>query len=73
MLSRFVAKRNVGLPATRLLGAKAGHAESYTERQAKLGRPLSPHVTIYKFPAAALTSIVNRVTGVALSAGSRLC
>jgi succinate dehydrogenase (ubiquinone) cytochrome b560 subunit len=42
---------------------------SYTERQTKLGRPVSPHVTVYKFPVAALSSIANRVTGVGLSAG----
>lgn len=34
------------------------------------GRPVSPHVTIYSFPIAALTSITNRVTGVALSVGA---
>mmetsp|Transcript_31430 Transcript_31430/g.53043 ORF Transcript_31430/g.53043 Transcript_31430/m.53043 type:complete len:168 (+) Transcript_31430:57-560(+) len=44
-------------------------SESYTEKQAKLGRPVSPHVTIYKFPITALSSITNRVTGVALSVG----
>ena len=43
--------------------------EKYTERQEKLGRPVSPHVQIYKFPPAALSSITNRVTGVALSVG----
>ena len=32
---------------------------------------MSPHVTIYDFPASALTSIANRVTGVALVAGKR--
>jgi succinate dehydrogenase (ubiquinone) cytochrome b560 subunit len=36
----------------------------------KTGRPVSPHVTIYAFPAGALTSITNRVTGVALSVGA---
>ena len=36
----------------------------------KTGRPVSPHVTIYSFPIAALTSITNRVTGVALSIGA---
>ncbi len=30
---------------------------------------MSPHVTIYKFPIGALTSITTRVTGVALTAG----
>ena len=32
-------------------------------------RPTSPHVTIYKFPIAALSSITTRVTGTALSVG----
>ena len=41
--------------------------EPYTERQAKLNRPVSPHVTIYAFPTVAISSIMNRVTGVALS------
>ena len=33
----------------------------------RTGRPVSPHVTIYSFPITALSSITNRVTGVALS------
>lgn len=36
----------------------------------KTGRPVSPHVTIYSFPIAALTSITNRFTGMALSVGA---
>lgn len=43
--------------------------ETYTEKQAKKGRPVSPHVSIYKFPITALTSITNRVTGTLLSVG----
>ena len=43
--------------------------ESYTERQAKKGRFVSPHLTIYKFPITALSSITNRVTGVLLTVG----
>ena len=43
--------------------------ESYTERQAKLGRPISPHVTIYKFPITAISSIANRFAGIALWIG----
>ncbi len=42
---------------------------SYTEKQDLTGRPVSPHVTIYKFPITALTSITNRATGVGLFAG----
>lgn len=36
----------------------------------KTGRPVSPHVTIYAFPVGAISSITNRVTGVALSMGA---
>jgi Succinate dehydrogenase/Fumarate reductase transmembrane subunit len=47
---------------------------SYTERQNKKGRPVSPHVTVYRFPAVALSSIANRVTGVAMVGGEKnLC
>ena len=49
----------------RLLATEA----SYTEKQIKKGRPVSPHVTIYKFPLAAISSITNRVTGCVLSVG----
>jgi len=44
--------------------------ENYTSRMAATRRPVSPHVTIYSFPVAALTSIANRVTGTALSFGA---
>lgn len=43
--------------------------ESYTERMVKTGRPVSPHVTVYRFPIVAISSIANRVTGVMLSVG----
>jgi len=39
------------------------------EAQRKPDRPLSPHVTIYKFPLPAITSITTRITGVALTVG----
>lgn len=35
----------------------------------KAGRPLSPHLTIYRWPITMILSILHRVTGVALSAG----
>jgi hypothetical protein len=73
MLSSFklirstqVMKTNL-FPANAVIGAR--FYESYTEKQAKKGRPVSPHVTIYKFPVVAISSITNRVTGVALTAG----
>ena len=41
--------------------------QNYSSRMDKTGRPVSPHVTIYSFPITALSSITNRITGVALS------
>lgn len=35
-------------------------------------RPLSPHLTIYRWPVTMATSITHRVTGVGLSAGTLL-
>ena len=43
--------------------------ETYTEKMAKTGRPVSPHVEIYAFPIVALSSITTRITGVALTVG----
>lgn len=43
--------------------------EGYNARMKKTGRPVSPHVTIYAFPIAALSSITVRVTGCLLSVG----
>ncbi|MDE0789371.1 MAG: succinate dehydrogenase, cytochrome b556 subunit [Woeseiaceae bacterium] len=34
------------------------------------GRPLSPHLSIYRWPITMTTSILHRVTGIALSIGS---
>lgn len=33
------------------------------------GRPLSPHLTIYRWPVTMMTSIAHRATGVALAVG----
>ncbi len=35
----------------------------------KSGRPLSPHLTIYRWPISMTLSILHRLTGVALSGG----
>jgi succinate dehydrogenase (ubiquinone) cytochrome b560 subunit len=42
---------------------------SHIEKNEKLGRPVSPHVTIYAFPLAAWTSVAHRFTGAALTVG----
>lgn len=33
------------------------------------GRPLSPHLTIYRWPVTMILSILHRLTGIALSVG----
>jgi succinate dehydrogenase / fumarate reductase cytochrome b subunit len=35
----------------------------------KSGRPLSPHLTIYRWPMTMVVSVLHRATGVALSLG----
>ena len=43
-----------------------------TPHPAPRPRPLSPHLTIYRWPVTMATSIVHRATGLALSAGTIL-
>merc|ERR1712048_1183418 len=68
------------MPRTPNLGATAMRAPSahslcttprlsYTQRQDLTGRPISPHVFIYRFPMIALSSITVRITGILASAG----
>lgn len=57
MLSRRIVTRSA-LPAI----------SSIQSRNASQ-RPISPHVTIYKFPLTAIASITHRTTGALLSVG----
>lgn len=58
-----------GLASSSGSSAAAEVKPSYSERMAKTGRPVSPHVTVYRFPIVSISSITNRVTGVLLSVG----
>ncbi len=40
--------------------------------EAKTSRPLSPHLQIYRWPVTMLVSILHRITGIALYAGTLL-
>ena len=42
----------------------------YTKQKRNVSRPTSPHVTIYAWPPAAISSITNRVCGVSCSVGT---
>lgn len=67
----------VQAPATSMLVLRTSSSSSsssstsagYLDRQRKLGRPVSPHVTIYAFPLAAISSVTHRITGGALAVG----
>jgi len=67
--SGSILKTSLANNARISIAMKSTESLSYTEKQAAKGRPVSPHVTIYKWPIAALTSITNRVTGAILSVG----
>lgn len=41
--------------------------ETHDEKNYRLSRPMSPHLTIYKFQLTTMLSITHRATGVALS------
>ncbi len=43
-----------------------------TPHPAARARPLSPHLTVYRWPVTMATSIAHRLTGLALSAGTIL-
>lgn len=43
---------------------------SYSERMNATGRPVSPALTIYRFPTIAISSITVRITGVLLTLGA---
>lgn len=47
-------------------------AEAGTERERRPQRPLSPHLQVYALPINMVMSIVHRITGAALYAGSLL-
>lgn len=49
----------------------SSNAPSYSERMDKTGRPISPHVFIYRFPTIALSSIAVRISGIFLTIGTR--
>ena len=63
--NQIISKRN----AVQIKELTPEEAER-NRQQLRAKLPTSPHVTIYKFPLPAISSITNRVTGVALTAGN---
>merc|ERR1719267_432488 len=66
VLGRFMTNKGL-IDTSKQIGTRAvlSTGPTYTERMAKTGRPVSPHVQIFAFPIAAISSITNRVSGVA--------
>ena len=46
----------------------AASKPSYTDRMDKTGRPVSPHLMIYRLPLIAISSVTVRLTGIIVSA-----
>nr|XP_033780913.1 succinate dehydrogenase cytochrome b560 subunit, mitochondrial [Geotrypetes seraphini] len=46
--------------------------EQFWNKNTKLSRPISPHITIYRWSLPMMLSIIHRGTGIALSAGVSL-
>ena len=55
------------LPRARALCAEA--KPTYTERMDATGRPVSPHLMIYRLPTIAYSSITVRISGIIAGAG----
>lgn len=53
--------------AAKALPATTKACESYEEKNARLKRPLSPHLTIYQIQLTSLLSVTHRGTGIALA------
>lgn len=51
----------------RSVAPKADASDNHDLKNLAIGRPMSPHITIYKFPLPAVLSITHRGTGVALT------
>lgn len=64
VLSKKMASR-AGVMAPTL--ARAISTENYSATQTALGRPISPNVTIYKFPVSAISSVANRFSAMGMS------
>uniref|UniRef100_A0A336M2H0 CSON010823 protein n=1 Tax=Culicoides sonorensis TaxID=179676 RepID=A0A336M2H0_CULSO len=56
--------RNINL---RVVSKPTPKVESHDEKNDRIGRPLSPHLTIYKFQLTSILSISHRFAGVALT------
>lgn len=61
----ILASRNVSL---RVLPTPAVVAESHEDKNLRMKRPQSPHLTIYKYQLTSVLSITHRATGMALTA-----
>jgi succinate dehydrogenase cytochrome b556 subunit len=68
MLRAALAARSLAA-RSRPLSTAAKSAQLYSERMDKTGRPISPHLMIYRLPAIAWSSVTVRITGFMASAG----
>ncbi|KAG1701068.1 hypothetical protein DVH05_028574 [Phytophthora capsici] len=67
-MSLQVLSKKVASSAVAPTLARAVSTENYSATQTALGRPISPHVEIYKFPISAISSVANRFCAMGMSA-----
>ncbi|GAB0093972.1 Succinate dehydrogenase cytochrome b560 subunit, mitochondrial [Sergentomyia squamirostris] len=60
----LIASRSIVLKSVE---PKAEVLENHDEKNMKIGRPMSPHLTIYKYQITSVLSITHRMTGMALA------
>lgn len=60
--SRFVT-----LQPTSIIAASSNKNETFEQKNLRLNRPLSPHLTIYQPQLTTILSIFHRITGVAVT------
>ena len=80
LLARIVSKQNCslrkgfqyGIPssmlaATKSTGSAQQQMDEFWQKNKKRNRPMSPHLTIYKFQLTSMLSITHRATGILLA------
>ena len=67
--SNRILQRRLLATSSKSLAIQPYSAEEWEKKNEKMGRPLSPHLTIYKFQLTSMLSITHRATGIGLHFG----
>lgn len=67
--SNRVLQKSLLTTSSRSWAIQQYSADEWEKKNEKMGRPLSPHLSIYKFQLTSMLSITHRMTGVGLHMG----